>query len=93
MDDDQINKRHRTPQAGNKKIKKDKKKGKEVNMKGKDPRAFTVNSMNRAKKKNQYGQDKKERKLRNPMRNIEEEADVPPPLVVAVTGPPKVRNK
>lgn len=86
MDHIPEHKKHRAPQAGKKKEKKDRSKNTDARH---NPKAFT---MYRARKANIMGQrtsDLKERKLHVPLPNRTPD-DSPPPFIVAIVGPPQV---
>lgn len=84
-DDDQ-KKTHRPRQAGKK---ADKKKSKDKNeAKGKNPRAFAIQSVNKAAKQARRGEDLETKKHHIPL--VDRKSEEPPPIVVCVVGPPKV---
>lgn len=87
----QEHKSHQKPSAGakfkKKKEKKEKKKGIEK-QKGNNPKAFIASSRLNQKKRVQRKADLEQKKFHVPM--IDRSAIDPPPIFIAVVGPPKV---
>ncbi|XP_012941339.1 ribosome biogenesis protein BMS1 homolog isoform X2 [Aplysia californica] len=78
--------RHSGPKAEKKKAKKDHKQ--ELNAKQRNPRAFAIQSVNKAAKAFQRTADIKTKKQHIP--KVDRTPTEPPPIVVAIIGPPKV---
>ncbi|KRY51796.1 Ribosome biogenesis protein BMS1 -like protein [Trichinella britovi] len=90
MADDITQKVHRAPHSGRKAEKKKKKKldADQENAKGKNAKAFTFQSANRAAKAIRRAAEIVEKKTHLP--TVDRTPLEPPPFVVAVVGPPKV---
>jgi len=90
METSDINKTHRArhsgPKAEKKKAKKDHKQ--DLNAKQRNPKAFAIQSVNKAHKAFQRTADIKARKQHIP--KVDRTPTEPPPIVVAIIGPPKV---
>ncbi|KAJ7542996.1 hypothetical protein O6H91_09G021300 [Diphasiastrum complanatum] len=87
---DQKHKQHRTPKAGpsvEKKSKTDKKK-RGLSTKQSNPKAFTFNSVKKAKRLQAKSAEREQRSLHVPV--VDRSSGEPPPFVVVVQGPPQV---
>jgi len=91
MDDVQVNKIHRGAKSGPSAEKKQSKKIEQAggrDLKGKNPKAFAINNPVRFEKDFRRSADIKNKKLRIPV--ADRSSEYPPPLIVAVVGPPRV---
>ncbi|CAN7993340.1 unnamed protein product [Ixodes hexagonus] len=90
MDDDPKVKSHRARHSGRKAEKKEKKKGHEQDLtaKQRNPKAFSVQSVQKAERKFRRTKDIQEKRHHVPL--VDRTPVEPPPFVVAVVGPPKV---
>ncbi|PVD24966.1 hypothetical protein C0Q70_15462 [Pomacea canaliculata] len=90
METEQQQKKHRRKQSGTKAEKKSKKTKheQELTAKQRNPKAFAIQSVNKAAKLFHRSQDVKTKKIHIPLpdRSVLE----PPPIVVGIVGPPKV---
>jgi len=85
-DDDGTKKVHRARQSGPKAIKKQS--GKHQPDKNRNPKAFSIQSVNKVAKQVHRSLDKETGKHHVPL--VDRTAVEPPPVVVAIVGPPKV---
>ncbi|KAL3180379.1 hypothetical protein MRX96_008943 [Rhipicephalus microplus] len=90
MDDDQKAKAHRARHSGRKADKKEKKNEhvQELTAKQRNPKAFSVQSVQKAEKKFRRAKDLQEKRHHVPL--VDRTPVEPPPYIVAVVGPPKV---
>lgn len=90
MDDDQKAKSHRARHSGRKADKKEKKNDhvQELTAKQRNPKAFSVQSVQKAEKKFRRAKDLQEKRHHVPL--VDRTPVEPPPYIVAVVGPPKV---
>lgn len=90
MDDDQKIKAHRARHSGRKAEKKEKKNEhvQELTPKQRNPKAFSVQSVQKAEKKFRRAKDLQEKRHHVPL--VDRTPLEPPPYIVAVVGPPKV---
>ncbi|EEC07163.1 ribosome biogenesis protein bms1, putative [Ixodes scapularis] len=90
MDEDPKVKSHRARHSGRKAEKKEKKKGheQELTAKQRNPKAFSVQSVQKAERKFRRTKDIQEKRHHVPL--VDRTPVEPPPFVVAVVGPPKV---
>lgn len=89
MDDDQKIKAHRTRHSGRKAEKKKKNEHvQELTPKQRNPKAFSVQSVQKAEKKFRRAKDLQEKRHHVPL--VDRTPLEPPPYIVAVVGPPKV---
>ncbi|EGD81272.1 hypothetical protein PTSG_11309 [Salpingoeca rosetta] len=93
MEEEHVHKQHNAPKSGAKAKKKAQKLQKVASAKGKsgqssDPRAFSIQKVNKIRRRVMHALDKETRKHHAPIAN--RTADQPPPLVIAVVGPPQV---
>lgn len=90
MDDEPKVKSHRARHSGRKAEKKEKKKGHEQDLtaKQRNPKAFSVQSVQKAERKFRRAKDIQEKRHHVPL--VDRTPVEPPPFVVAVVGPPKV---
>lgn len=90
MDDEPKVKSHRARHSGRKAEKKERKKGHEQDLtaKQRNPKAFSVQSVQKAERRFRRAKDIQEKRHHVPL--VDRTPVEPPPFVVAVVGPPKV---
>lgn len=90
MEEDQKIKAHRARHSGRKAEKKEKKKEhvQDLTAKQRNPKAFSVQSVQKAEKKFRRAKDLQEKRHHVPL--VDRTPVEPPPYIVAVVGPPKV---
>jgi ribosome biogenesis protein BMS1 len=88
-DGTQTHKSHRAPRAGKKAEKKDvaDKKRRGLSNERYNPRAFSFNNPQKQAQQTRMKADKDEKRLHVPL--VDRSSDTPPPVLVAVVGPPK----
>ena len=87
-DDEQTHKGHRAPRAGRKADKKDAfdKKKRGLSDERYNPKAFSFNNPGKMAQQTRMKADKEEKRLHVPA--VDRMSDVPPPVLIAVVGPP-----
>ncbi|XP_064457943.1 ribosome biogenesis protein BMS1 homolog isoform X2 [Ornithodoros turicata] len=88
MDEPSKAKAHRAPRSGRKAEKKDKKPEQELTAKQRNPKAFAVQSIQKAERRFRRTQDIQEKRHHIPL--VDRTPIEPPPYIVAIVGPPKV---
>ena len=79
---------HMKRKSGKKHDKKKGKEGGEASTKGKNPKAFAIQNATKAERRVRRKEDITEKKTHQPL--VDRTPIEPPPVVVAVVGPPKV---